>query len=130
MKPQHIAYLLFRIPIGISFFGHGLARLPKQGEFAQWMVSLFSESWIPLGLVNIFAFTLPFVELMIGVLILSGIWIKTVAIAGVILMSTLILGSSVIEDWSAVGIQMFYGAYLSGIYLFAEHNRFSAFKSN
>ncbi|ACY15590.1 hypothetical protein [Haliangium ochraceum] len=45
--PQQTAYALARLPIGFSFFGHGLVRLPKIQQFAEGMAKAFENTWLP-----------------------------------------------------------------------------------
>jgi thiosulfate dehydrogenase [quinone] large subunit len=41
------SFLLLRLGIGISMFGHGLVRLPKLAGFSKWMVTSFEKSLLP-----------------------------------------------------------------------------------
>jgi len=45
MTDKNCAYLISRLAIGLSFFGHGLVRLPKLTGFSHWMVGQFSNFW-------------------------------------------------------------------------------------
>ena len=125
MQKENLAYLLARLPIGFSFLGHGFIRIPKLSSFAGGMAESFSSSILPNGFVLGFAYILPFVELLLGILLISGIAMRKTTIAGTCLICILIFGSSIQENWSAISIQMFYGLYLSILYLFAEHNGYS-----
>ncbi|WP_236564852.1 DoxX family membrane protein [Flavobacterium sp. MK4S-17] len=71
MKP--LPYLLLRLLLGISFFGHGLVRLPKLNMFSGWMVKTFENSMLPQALVLPFSYMLPFAELITGALLLIGL---------------------------------------------------------
>ncbi|MBT29749.1 MAG: DoxX family protein [Thalassobius sp.] len=125
MQKENLAYLLARLPIGFSFLGHGFIRIPKISVFAEGMAGAFSASILPYSFVLAFAYILPFVELLLGILLISGIAMRKVTIAGTVLICILIFGSSIQENWSAVSIQMFYGLYLSILFLFAEYNGYS-----
>lgn len=72
-----IVFLLLRLGIGISMFGHGLVRLPKLNAFSQWMVGSFAKSMLPAELVRPFSMVLPFAELAIGFLLLIGLFYGT-----------------------------------------------------
>lgn len=129
MQQEKIAYALARLPIGFSFFGHGLVRIPKLSSFAEGMAASFSETLLPYGFVLAFAYVLPWVELLLGIGLLLGMAPRKFAFAGVMLVCILIFGSSLQENWSAVATQMFYGIYLVGLYLFADHNAYAIFKN-
>src|ERR1700761_3292295 len=118
-------YLLARLPIGMSMFGHGLDRIPKLQAFSAHMVSQFSKSMIPAPLVSIFANVLPFLELLTGILLLLGLFTRFACVLGVLIMLALILGSSLIEQWENVFSQIIYGAYFALLYYFAVYNRYS-----
>lgn len=125
MENKQSAYLLARLPIGFSFLGHGIVRLPKLAAFAQGMAESFNDTFLPADLVLLFAYVLPVIELLIGLLLISGIAIRQTTTAGVILICLLIFGSSLQENWSAVATQMFYGIYLAVLHLFSKHNSYS-----
>ncbi|RAV28918.1 DoxX family protein [Sinomicrobium soli] len=123
MKNETAAYTLARLPIGFSYLGHGFIRIPKLQQFSEGMIKGFSETPFPLEIVKPFSLVWPFVELLLGIVLIAGWKMKTVSAAGVISIVILIIGSSFQENWSAVSIQMFYGIYLVGLYLFSGYNR-------
>jgi len=125
MKNADVSYLLARLPIGMSFFGHGLARLPKLNAFSHWMTESFSASILPASLVRPFSYLLPILELLIGILLLLGLYSRHAIILGALLILVLIFGSSLLEQWSNVFLQMIYGAYFSLLYKYVYYNRLS-----
>jgi thiosulfate dehydrogenase [quinone] large subunit len=125
MKSEQYTYLLARLPIGMSFFGHGFIRLTKLSGFSQGMVIQFSKSFLPGQFVLAFSYILPFFELIIGLLLLLGLFTRFSIVLGMVVILALIAGSSIIEQWNAVFIQMFYGAYLAVLFYFTRYNRFS-----
>ena len=40
-------FLLLRLGIGISMFGHGIVRVPKLAAFTEWMVGSMAKSMLP-----------------------------------------------------------------------------------
>jgi thiosulfate dehydrogenase [quinone] large subunit len=125
MKNEEFSYFLARLPIGMSFFGHGLARLPKLEAFSRWMADLFDRTFLPESLVHAFGFVLPILELIVGILILIGLFTRAGILLGLILMLMLIFGSSLIEAWDSVFTQVVYGAYLVVLYRYLHYNRAS-----
>lgn len=103
-----IAYFFLRAAMGINLLGHGLARIPKLQAFATGMINNFEKSWLPQELVHAFGLLLPFVEFMIGLLLVMGLKTKIANIAGAALICILLFGSSTISNWEAMGIQMIY----------------------
>ena len=121
-----IAFLLARLGIGMSFFGHGLVRLPKLTAFATHMVIPFQHSMLPEALVTPFAYILPFFEFGIGLLLLTGLFTKQALIAGALVMILLIFGTTAIEQWQNLDSQLIHLAFFAGLLPFVDtHNSFA-----
>ncbi len=118
-------YLLARLPIAVSMFGHGLDRIPKLQGFSNHLVEQFSKSMLPAALVTPFSYILPFAELLTGVLLILGLFTRYACVLGVLIMLVLIFGSCMIEQWDNVFSQIIYGAYFALLYYFAFYNRYS-----
>ncbi|MGN6638266.1 MAG: DoxX family membrane protein [Mucilaginibacter sp.] len=96
-KPS-ATYLLARLPVGMSMFGHGFERIPKLQGFATHVTGQFGKTILPYSLVNLFALVLPFGELLVGILLLLGLFTRFGCILGVLLLVALIFGSSLLEQ--------------------------------
>ena len=121
MKKNTLHYFL-RLPLAISMFGHGAVRLPKIQDFSSWMMETMAESLIPRFLILPFSYTLPIIELLIGLFMLIGFYVRYTLMAGIIVMSLLILGSCSIENWGAVGAQLLHAIYFA-ILLFLNERK-------
>lgn len=106
-----VAYFFVRVTMGVNLFGHGLARIVKVQNFAESMSKNFEKSWLPQNIVYGWGVILPFVELIIGLLLIVGFKTKLANIAGTILILILLFGSSTIENWEAMGVQMIYALF-------------------
>src|SRR5690554_4386706 len=122
MKKLLDTHFLLRLPIGVSFFGHGLVRIPKLSAFANNMVADFTNSWLPDVLVLSFGYALPLIELLIGVFIIAGWYYRQTLAAGILTISVLLFGSSTIENWNAFTPQLIHALYF-GLLLFWEDQR-------
>lgn len=120
-----IAYLMLRLVAGISFFGHGLVRLPKLNAFSQWMTGNFSKSMLPQNLVTPFSYALPMAEFTIGILLILGVFSPKVIIAGWVVMLLLMFGTCLIENWEALPSQMIHAIILIALYQFIAANSIS-----
>src|SRR6266702_819581 len=107
------SYLLSRLGIGISMFGHGLVRMPKLPVFSNWVMGKFSHSILPSALVLPFSYILPIAEFLIGLLLLLGLFTEKALIAGAIVMILLIFGSTTIEEWDAIPSQLIHLAFFA-----------------
>lgn len=119
------AYLISRLAIGLSFFGHGLVRLPKLAGFSNWMVSQFSKSLLPEFLVVPFSYILPFAEFIAGLLIIIGLFTRQgLLLAGLVCLA-LIFGTTMIENWEALTSQLIHVAFLSVLLAYLPHNTYA-----
>lgn len=120
-----IAYFFLRVAMGINLLGHGLARIPKLQAFATGMTNNFEKSWLPQEFVYAWGLLLPFVEFMIGLLLVMGLKTRIANIAGAALICSLLFGSSTLANWEAMGIQMIYMMFFYFLILKANDNHLS-----
>ena len=118
MKNFKTIFFFLRLPIAISLAGHGLVRLPKLQTFTEGMVKSMEKSAIPEALITPFGYVLPFLEAIIGISLLIGFKPKLTIYSAIALMSILILGSSSIENWSAIEAQLLHSLYLFALLWF------------
>ena len=105
-----LAYLIFRITLGINILIHGLGRIlgPGAAGFAAKTAAEFANTPLPAALVHLFLIVLPFAEAMLGTLILLGLFLRWALALGGLLIATLVFGTALRSDWNIVGIQMIY----------------------
>ncbi|MBV7529563.1 DoxX family membrane protein [Chitinophaga sp. sic0106] len=115
-------YLLLRLAVAASMFGHGLVRLPKLHGFSSWMVGSFEKSMLPAVLVVPFSYILPIAEFIIGLLLLAGLFTRPALIAGALVMTALIFGSSMIESWDYIPSQLIHVAFFAILLQFSASN--------
>ncbi|HET6249124.1 MAG TPA: DoxX family membrane protein [Tepidisphaeraceae bacterium] len=101
-------YATLRLAIGMSMLIHGVERLPKIGAFSEATVKMFAGSPLPAFAVSAFAHITPPVELVIGVLVTLGLFTRLGLSLGGLWMVALIFGSTLIEKYDIVGIQLIY----------------------
>lgn len=118
-------FLLLRLTIAMSMFGHGLVRLPKLNGFSNWMVGSFEKSFLPGALVTPFSYILPVAEFVIGLLLLIGLFTKPALIAGGATMILLIFGATMVENWEALPSQMIHAAFFAVLVQFVQYNQWA-----
>ena len=116
------SFLLLRLAIAISMFGHGLVRLPKLASFSNWMVGSFENSMLPKIIVTPFSYILPIAEFAIGLFLLVGIFTKPSLVVGAVVMLILLFGTSMIENWEAIPSQLIHIAFFALLLHFADYN--------
>jgi len=125
MRSEPLTYLLARLPIAMSMFGHGLIRMTKLEAFSEGMRKEFKDSPLPELMVIPFSYALPFAEFIVGLFLLVGLYTRKIAITGVVIMVLLIFGSSMLEQWNNVFSQLFYGAYFAFLFRYAGYDHYS-----
>ncbi|MGJ8592355.1 MAG: DoxX family membrane protein [Aquaticitalea sp.] len=125
MSTQQLSFLLLRVSVGMSMLGHGLVRLPKLTKFATGMTQSFEDSMLPDALVLPFGYVLPILELAIGILLLLGLLTKQALVAGAVLMICLIFGSSLIENWAAINMQLMHTVVFVALLAFINYNSYA-----
>jgi thiosulfate dehydrogenase (quinone) large subunit len=120
-----LAYGTFRFALGIVEFMHGLVRLPGLAGFATGMVKQFQGTIMPGWFVYSFGSVLPFLEALIGLALILGVFTRWTLTAASLLMSILIFGTCLRSDWATVGLQMIYVIAFFIALFFLEHNRYS-----
>jgi thiosulfate dehydrogenase [quinone] large subunit len=111
MVNNTITFVLLRLGIALSMFGHGFVRMPKLEKFSGWMVGNFQKSILPDWMVVPFSYVLPIAELLVGILLLIGLFTRGALIGGAVVMLALIFGTTLIESWDSLPSQLIHLAY-------------------
>ena len=119
------AYTLLRIVVGINYFNHGATRIFNIPGFIDSMVDTMQGSWIPEFLVRINAALVPPVELIVGALLIIGLFTRGALIACFILMAVLMYGITIIQNWDGAGSQLIYNIVLFILLAGLSFNRIS-----
>ena len=122
-----LAYGILRLTIGVNLFLHGTTRLflGGLGKFVTGIVQQFQNTPLPAWQVQAFATVLPFVEATIGVLLIVGLWTRWTAVAGSLVMVSLIFGTGLRMDWSLLFLQMFYSFLYFVLLMYREYDYYS-----
>ena len=122
---KELAFLMVRVGIGTNLFFHGLVRIPKLTGFVQGMESQFAETLLPGFMVTPMAYAIPFVELILGIMLLLGVKTRAALVGAAVQMLVLIVGCCFLESWGPINSQMFLLA-LSALLVANLHlNRFA-----
>jgi thiosulfate dehydrogenase [quinone] large subunit len=104
---------------------HGYSRLPNLVGFANEMVKQFAATFLPSRLVYVTGFGIAIGEAIIGTLLIFGIFLRPTLVVGTLLMLQLIFGTTLIQKWEIVSIQLIYVAFYVGLLATVRHDRFS-----
>jgi len=124
MQHKQLAYFFLKFTFGFNFFMHGIVRVfgDYQG-FVDKITSTFSKTILPEILVQGYAYSLPVVELLLGLALMIGWFNRQALILSFIVLNSLIFGSSLIQNWSNVGTQMVYVLFLFLLVFFKEFEK-------
>jgi thiosulfate dehydrogenase [quinone] large subunit len=122
---RKLAYLMLRFTLGLSILMHGLVRLPHLSVFADTTVRLFAETPLPAIIVRPFALSLVFVESIVGLLLLLGLWTRWALLVGALSMASLVFGTALRSDWNTLAIQMLYASIYAALIAAREYNFYS-----
>ncbi|MFL2554538.1 MAG: DoxX family membrane protein [Candidatus Rariloculaceae bacterium] len=111
-----IGYFLFRLTMGVNMFFHGFMR-PFTGLSAweQPLAATFVDTYLPMPLVHAVLYALPFYEIILGALLILGLFTRLATIAGAVMMLGLLYGNTAKQDWGTVGNNMHYALYFTGM---------------
>jgi thiosulfate dehydrogenase (quinone) large subunit len=121
-----LAYLLLRLTLGINIAMHGISRiLAGPGAFAAGLTKQFASTPLPMFAVQGLGYALPWLEAVIGLLILFGAFTRVALVAGALLIAVLAFGSTLHQDWDIAGLQLIYAMVYFVLIALRRHNTFS-----
>jgi len=105
-----LAYALFRFTFGINLMMRGVVRIALgQAAFQAYMLKQFENVPVmPPALLIPFSAALPFVETVIGLLIVVGFQTRTALIAGALMIAALTFGTMLRQDFTIAWLQLDY----------------------
>ncbi len=126
MNDKTVAYGLLRVAFGVNFLGHGLFRiLSGVGAFAAVTAEHMTKSPLPHGFVMGFGYVIPWVELLLGLGLIAGLWTRWALVGGAVFMMALTVGVTSNQQWDIAGQQLMYSVVFFGLLFLVEHNGLS-----
>ncbi len=123
MTNAHWITLLIRFSLGIIFVAHGIGKVMSYPQSPTGIIEGFAETWLPGFVVIPFAYALPFVELLVGLMFLAGYQYLLALIVTGALLAVLSFGKVVQGQPQGVGPNLTYLlVVLVGVY-FSDSNR-------
>ena|ERR1700760_306973 len=126
MNDKSLAYALFRIAFGINFAGHGLIRIYNGvGSFAQSTAEHLARSPLPHGLSFSFSYAIPYIEAILGLTLLLGVFTRVSLACGAVFMMALTAGVAANQQWDIASQQLLYSLVFFLLLYLIKHNAFS-----
>ena len=122
-----IAYTILRLSFGANILLHGLSRiLNGRAAFLAYLTHYFEHSHlIPAGSLPAFGAVLPWVETTLGLLLMLGLFSRFTLIVGALVMTALVIGTNLAQDWLVSGLQLPYCFIYYYLLVHLEQNRMS-----
>jgi thiosulfate dehydrogenase [quinone] large subunit len=115
-RDERLAYAVMRAAMGMNLLMHGVGRmLAGPGDFAFKLQAQFAQTPLPGWSVHMFGVLLPAVEAILGALLLAGLRTRAALVAAGLLMMALMFGTGLIEDWTAMAIQLIVAAVVAAL---------------
>ncbi|NIS16354.1 MAG: DoxX family membrane protein [Aliifodinibius sp.] len=118
-------FLVLRLMVGIVFIMAGLSKLLDYTGVIGYFQTSFGETWLPAFLVTIFAYLLPFVEAILGVLIFFGLLTRPALYLAGLLLVVLNFGLIVRGDGSAAKGNIPYLIIIALDIILLNYNKYS-----
>lgn len=121
---KQLAYLALRLTLGVNIFLHGAIRIFWTGtsQFVEGTVKQFTESPLPEFTVRAFSYAIPFLEVILGGLLILGLLTRWALFFGALLMTALVVGTATRSDWAGLSTQMIYAAIYYLLLLHRAYN--------
>lgn len=105
-----VAYTILRLSFGANIMLHGVSRLlAGHAAFLAYLNHYFEKtSIIPASSLPAFASVLPWVETTLGLLLILGIATRFSLIVGALVVTSLVIGTNLAQDWLVSGLQLIY----------------------
>jgi thiosulfate dehydrogenase [quinone] large subunit len=122
-----IAYTILRLSFGANILLHGLSRLLiGRPGFLAYLNHYFEHApLVPLSILPAFATVLPWVETILGLLLMLGLVTRFGLIAGALVLTLLVIGTNLAQDWIVSGLQLIYCFIYCYLLVHRERNTIS-----
>src|ERR1700733_10954115 len=107
INEKSLAYALLRIAFGVNFAGHGLIRIYNGvGTFATNTAEHMAKSPLPHSFTYAFSYVIPFVEAILGLTLILGVFTRATLVCGAFFMMTLTIGIAANQQWDVASQQL------------------------
>ncbi len=122
---REVGYALLRVTLGMIFLTTGIVKfMMGVGNFVAGMQQQFAGK-LPMFFVTPFAYVLPLVEVVVGALLVLGLFnVMALVLAGLLLIG-LTFGMTVVNETSTVAHNLSYVLINFVLLWFADHNGYS-----
>ncbi len=122
-----IAYAILRVSFGANIMLHGVSRIAMgHAAFLAYLTHYFEKApYFQGGMLSSFATVQPWVELILGLLLMIGLVTRFSLIAGGLVILCLVIGTNLAQDWLVSGLQLIYAFLYYYLLVHLDQNRYS-----
>jgi len=122
-----IAYTILRVSFGANIMLHGVSRIVMgHAAFLAYLTHYFEKApYFPASMLSMFATVQPWVETILGLLLVIGLATRFSLIAGGLVIMSLVIGTNLAQDWLVSGLQLIYAFLYYYLLAHIEQNRYS-----
>ncbi len=122
-----VAYTILRLAFGANIMLHGVSRLfIGRAGFLAYLNHYFEHAHlISSSMLPAFAAVMPWVETILGLLLILGLVSRFTLIAGALVMAMLVVGTNLAQDWIVSGLQLIYCFLYYYLLAHLDQNRIS-----
>jgi thiosulfate dehydrogenase (quinone) large subunit len=123
-----LAFFTLRLALGINELMHGVSRIfmgAGLSGFLAFTQNQFKDAPLPVWQVRSFATIVPICELVIGTLLILGLWTRWALAFAAVLMWGIIFGTAMRGDWQIVFLQMFYSLLYALMLMWRRYDAWS-----
>jgi thiosulfate dehydrogenase (quinone) large subunit len=126
INDKSLAYALLRIALGVNFAGHGLIRIYNGvGSFAASTAEHLAKSPLPHSITLGFSYAIPFLEAILGLTLILGVFTRIALVCGALFMMALTIGVTSNQQWDIASQQLLYSIIFFLLLYLIEHNAFA-----
>jgi thiosulfate dehydrogenase [quinone] large subunit len=123
---KSLAYALLRIALGVNFAGHGLIRIHNGvANFATTTAEHLAKSPLPQSFIHAFSNAIPFIEAILGLVLILGVFTRIALVCGAVFMMLLTIGVTSNQQWDLASQQLIYSVVIFMLLYLLEHNSFA-----
>jgi thiosulfate dehydrogenase [quinone] large subunit len=119
-----LAHGILRLTLGINICLHGVQRFPHLAGFAGGVIKQFTGI-LPAALVTPYAYALPFVEAIVGLLLIFGLAQRWALAVGALYMASLTFGTALRGEHEVLAEQLGYELVYFALLASLTWDRFS-----
>ena len=120
---MQVGYLIMRLMLGLNLFMHGIIRHINGIEvWLDPMAETFVGTILPMPLVIASLYVIPTAEVILGFLLMVGLFTRSALLASVALFLVLHFGHGVRQIWSNMHLVMHYSIYFWIMFVLIRYN--------